>query len=36
MVYGEDSNQNEVYDECGFGLVESVLEGYNGTMFAYG
>jgi hypothetical protein len=36
MVYGEDSNQTEVYDDCGFGLVESVLEGYNGTMFAYG
>jgi kinesin family protein 3/17 len=36
MVYGEDSKQNEVYDECAFGLVESVLEGYNGTMFAYG
>ena len=25
-----------MYDECGFGLVESVIEGYNGTMFAYG
>ena len=25
-----------MYDECAFGLVESVLEGYNGTMFAYG
>jgi hypothetical protein len=25
-----------VYDECAFGLVESVLKGYNGTMFAYG
>jgi kinesin family protein 3/17 len=36
MVYGEDSKQNEVYDECAFGLVESVIEGYNGTMFAYG
>lgn len=36
VVYGEESTQNEVYDECGFSLVESVLEGYNGTMFAYG
>lgn len=36
LVYGEDSNQNEVYDECAFGLVESVIEGYNGTIFAYG
>ena len=25
-----------MYDEGGFGLVESVLGGYNGTMFAYG
>lgn len=35
-VYGGDSTQQEVYDECGFGLVENVIEGYNGTMFAYG
>jgi len=35
-VYGGDSHQGEVYDECGFSLVESVIEGYNGTMFAYG
>jgi kinesin family protein 3/17 len=28
--------QEPVYDECAFSLVESVLEGYNGTMFAYG
>lgn len=25
-----------MYDECAFPLVESVLEGYNCTMFAYG
>ena len=36
MVYGMDSKQQEVYDECGFSLVENVIEGYNGTMFAYG
>ena len=36
VVYGEDSQQQQVYDECAFGLVESVLHGYNGTMFAYG
>ena len=35
-VYGPESFQQEVYDECGFALVESVIEGYNGTMFAYG
>lgn len=36
LVYGEESQQQNVYDECAFSLVESVLEGYNGTMFAYG
>jgi hypothetical protein len=36
VIYGENSKQQEVYDECAFGLVESVIEGYNGTMFAYG
>ena len=35
-VYDADSTQRQVYDEGGFGLVESVLEGYNGTIFAYG
>jgi kinesin family protein 3/17 len=28
--------QQVVYDESAFPLVESVLEGYNGTIFAYG
>lgn len=36
MVYDSKSKQQDVYDECGFGLVENVIEGYNGTMFAYG
>lgn len=35
-VYADDSTQKEVYDETAFPLVESVLEGYNGTIFAYG
>ena len=35
-VYGIDSNQREVYDEGAFPLVESVMNGYNGTIFAYG
>ena len=35
-VYGPDSNQREVYDEGAFSLVESVMAGYNGTIFAYG
>ena len=35
-VYGADSKQDNVYNETAFPLVESVLEGYNGTIFAYG
>ena len=29
-VYGLESTQQQVYDECAFSLVESVVEGYNG------
>ena len=35
-MYGVDSTQRAVYDESAFPLVESVIEGYNGTIFAYG
>lgn len=35
-VYGEDSTQRGVYDESAFPLVESVMQGFNGTIFAYG
>ncbi len=35
-VYDWNSTQRMVYDESAFPLVESVLEGYNGTIFAYG
>ena len=35
-VFGPDTCQQEIYDQAVFGLVESVLEGYNGTIFAYG
>ena len=35
-VYDKDSNQRGVYDEGAFPLVESVMQGYNGTIFAYG
>ena len=35
-VYDWNSTQRSVYDESAFPLVESVLEGYNGTIFAYG
>ena len=35
-VYDIDSTQHAVYDESAFPLVEQVLAGYNGTIFAYG
>ena len=35
-VYDPASEQQQIYDETAFPLVESVLEGYNGTIFAYG
>ncbi len=35
-AYGIESNTESIYNELGFALVESVCEGYNGTVFAYG
>ncbi|XP_046857510.1 kinesin-II 95 kDa subunit-like [Xenia sp. Carnegie-2017] len=35
-VYDWNSVQRDLYDESFRGLVESVLGGYNGTIFAYG
>jgi hypothetical protein len=35
-VYDWDCRQRDVYDETAHPLIEQVLEGYNGTMFAYG
>jgi hypothetical protein len=35
-VYDIESNQRQIYDDVAFSLVEAVLEGYNGTIFAYG
>ena len=35
-VFGPNSEQKTVYDVCASSLVESVLEGFNGTIFAYG
>ncbi|CAG9323806.1 unnamed protein product [Blepharisma stoltei] len=35
-VYDEQSAQQLLYDETAYPLVESVLQGYNGTIFAYG
>ena len=35
-VYYMDSSTHQIYEEVGFPLVGGVLEGYNGTVFAYG
>jgi centromeric protein E len=35
-AYDETSTQVEVYDQCAKSIVHNVLEGYNGTIFAYG
>ena len=35
-AFGSDSLQENVYNNTAFHIVESVLEGYNGTIFAYG
>jgi hypothetical protein len=35
-VFDSNSNQEQVYKDTAFPIVESVLEGYNGTIFAYG
>ncbi len=36
QCYGIDSNQQQVYDDLGLHIIEKALEGYNGTIFAYG
>lgn len=35
-VFGAESAQSLIYEQSAFTLVESVLDGYNGTIFAYG
>jgi hypothetical protein len=35
-VYAPGTSQRQIYDEVAFPLVESVFEGFNGTIFAYG
>ncbi|KAK2157882.1 hypothetical protein LSH36_183g02022 [Paralvinella palmiformis] len=36
FVYGADSKQRDLYDETFRDLVQAVLDGFNGTIFAYG
>jgi kinesin family protein 3/17 len=35
-VFAPDSLQSYIYEQSAFSLVENVLDGYNGTIFAYG
>lgn len=35
-LFAEDSHQQTVYTKTAYNLVENVLTGYNGTIFAYG
>ena len=35
-VFKSDSQQNEIYENVGKRIVGDVMEGYNGTIFAYG
>ncbi|KAJ2722987.1 tubulin-dependent ATPase kip3 [Coemansia sp. Benny D115] len=35
-VYGDDSTQRDVYEGTTRGLLDSVMNGYNATVFAYG
>ena len=35
-VFAASVEQKHIYDVCAASVVESVLNGYNGTIFAYG
>jgi hypothetical protein len=35
-TYEPASRQEDIYKETAYPIIESVLEGYNGTIFAYG
>ena len=35
-MFAPDCPQNLIYEQSAFSLVDSVLDGYNGTIFAYG
>ena len=36
LVYDWTSQQEQIYQDTSYPIVESVLDGYNGTIFAYG
>ena len=35
-IFPENTNQSEIFTVAGKNVIDSVLEGYNGTIFAYG
>jgi kinesin family protein 3/17 len=35
-VFGENTIQKQFYEDSCYSLIESVLDGFNGTIFAYG
>ena len=35
-VYPMDTTQRDIYDQVAFPIVDSIFQGYNGTVFAYG
>ncbi len=36
FAYGFESKQKDIYEDCAYSIIESVFQGYNGTIFAYG
>lgn len=36
MAYGDNVEQVQIYRESSAPIIQNVLEGYNGTIFAYG
>jgi DNA replication protein DnaC len=35
-AYDDTSTQLQIYNECVKNIIQNVMEGYNGTIFAYG
>lgn len=35
-IFGSNSHQDEVFEFCAKPIINSALEGYNGTIFCYG
>ena len=36
MAFDWTISQKDIYERCASNIIENVLEGYNGTIFAYG